>query len=846
MTLHRPIVIPAKAGIHVLFLCYISLVALHLSTGNMSLPWVLIDEFGYLGNAAYFAGYNWSEILSQFHFYGFGYSLLLVPLFFLLDDPNHIYMGIMIFNALTASAIVFVAYAAGRRLFPKLSASAHLLSALAVSLYPAYLVYSNMAWPEVFFAFLFWLSFLSFLVLGHGTKGAYSFALTGILIGFIYMVHPRGLSVVAAASLTILAALYVRFDVRKRICESVSQLSVGAHGRAPLRKHIGLLRHCDVNPCAFFAGLVPVLLLQKLLTGYLVQNLYASQTSIHTASLARMTKFTLSMFDPVRMKNFVANLLGQAFYLGAASYLIMFLGSLVVAREVFRWAIACAETRPRKRENEAQQCANVLGFPLGSAYLLLSMILMILTSAIFTHRGTGTKPDFILYGRYNEGIVGPVLLVGLLALMNNSQAEQKRRVSEFGRIPPSPPLQKGGNYVAPLIKGGYYSLLLAKMKSYFPPFAKGGRGDLIESRLTTRFINHLYSFFFSASIFGLLAAVLYFCFRDQLHSKFAQPINIIGIYPLMLANYRIHIIYLTAAVAIVAALLFSLFSRWPRVAVCLFIALFLLRAWFPIQDILRPEAYRISKNAEIANWLKTHDDLAPVYFTKDLVQCARYQWLLPNRKFAIVKDYSELRERQDCFAITGSPDPANLLKDAVMLAVENDRSLYLWSLSETVRMQPARNGVKFLITPKFSLASGEAASKVTLRRKGIRRLVYSHAYQLNRLLLTRKLLFYFATRYTITVVKRQPEQWSPDMKVGILWFSGEEPEKAVAEYRAPLPHDMEQGRRYSIKALLFPFDSKGNLLPPGDYVVRIGLVQEGAKWFYETGEDLLRISVRVR
>ena len=44
---------------------------------------VINDEFGYWSIASSLAGKNWSELISNTPFYSFGYSILLVPLYYL-------------------------------------------------------------------------------------------------------------------------------------------------------------------------------------------------------------------------------------------------------------------------------------------------------------------------------------------------------------------------------------------------------------------------------------------------------------------------------------------------------------------------------------------------------------------------------------------------------------------------------------------------------------------------------------------------------------------------------------------------------------------------------------------
>ena len=67
---------------------YLLLVVVHLLMGlQMKQPTVLADEVGYLGNARYLAGVASMPDLRYCTFYHFGYSLFLVPLFWLFKDP---------------------------------------------------------------------------------------------------------------------------------------------------------------------------------------------------------------------------------------------------------------------------------------------------------------------------------------------------------------------------------------------------------------------------------------------------------------------------------------------------------------------------------------------------------------------------------------------------------------------------------------------------------------------------------------------------------------------------------------------------------------------------------------
>ena len=49
---------------------------------NINTVWELADEAGYLCNAAYLSGTDWSDVATTIPYYGYGYSIVLIPLFF--------------------------------------------------------------------------------------------------------------------------------------------------------------------------------------------------------------------------------------------------------------------------------------------------------------------------------------------------------------------------------------------------------------------------------------------------------------------------------------------------------------------------------------------------------------------------------------------------------------------------------------------------------------------------------------------------------------------------------------------------------------------------------------------
>ena len=87
------------------------------------------------------------------------------------------------------------------------------------------------------------------------------------------------------------------------------------------------------------------------------------------------------------------------------------------------------------------------------------------------------------------------------------------------------------------------------------------------------------------------------------------------------------------------------------------------------------------------------------------------------------------------------------------------------------------------------------------------------------------------------------------VQLGILWFPMHAADRdlasRVAEGRAALPYALAPGDALSLTAILAPFTQAGDPLPPGEYEVWIGPVQESITWFFHHGDNVLKFPVVV-
>lgn len=362
-----------------LVLCFLALVGFHMYMARaMTLPIILDDEFGYLANAAFFAGLNWSAVVKSIPFYSFGYSLFLVPLFWVSVNPFFIYAGALFVNAVLASAIIFPAYYIGKELVPYADEGVVLLAALAVTLYPTNIVYSDLAWSECCLTFFYWMSVFVFLRLCSGRTAYRNIVLFCLLIVFLNVIHPRAIGILVAGAVSlILLFLYGKIS----------------------------LRHVAVS----VAVLLPAYSAFRLTKSYLIQNLWlhGNRSSINTLSRAPLYLNRLAKLGG--FLNSIEMAVARFFYLSSASYLVFQIGFFFILIYVTKYF----SSKYAKKYNPAHSGWPDEALSLGMMYMLLSFMAVFSVTAIVASKGA-SRADYIFYGRYHEAFIGPILLIGLL------------------------------------------------------------------------------------------------------------------------------------------------------------------------------------------------------------------------------------------------------------------------------------------------------------------------------------------------------------------------------------------------------------------------------------------------
>ena len=343
-------------------------IAVHVALmAPLRAPVIHPDELGYVQNARYLARGGLRPTTEYYP----GYSLLLVPLWWLSRDPLTVWRGALIVNAALAGLSAVLAWRLLARLAPDLDTRARGLVVTATIAYPALLLFGDFSMSETAFATAFLgaalLAARAFAVTSDGGRAATgrawpAWGALGVGCGLLALVHPRGYAVSIAAALVGVAVLAPR---GRRAVASLAALAAGLLGGFVVTR---VLVTTLKDPASRFSAYSPGGILSR-------------AASVHG------------------LLNLLSEAGGQLFYLSVATLGLVPFGLWVALRSLR----ACVRGD--------RQPVVVLRAFVGLAFLGVWAV-----SSLFMN--LGTRADKLIYGRYNDGAVAPLLLLALAEIVH--------------------------------------------------------------------------------------------------------------------------------------------------------------------------------------------------------------------------------------------------------------------------------------------------------------------------------------------------------------------------------------------------------------------------------------------
>lgn len=335
-----------------------------------TLPMIAADELGFISQAQLLAGFPAINMGSE-PYYHFGYSLLLVPVWWLTQDPLLAYKGFMLINALLAALLVpllvGITEAMDFRRSPALVLAAGLLA-----LWPSSFLVSHFAWSDALFRVVFAANVWAALRLAQRPRlgRAVLFAATAAAL---FAIHPKALLILALAPLLLVGLRLLRVvDTRTLVVALAVFAALTVAEMAAMGALHAALWHAD---------------------GYSAQE----------ALLSRLLR-------PEALLIGLIVVFGQLWYQMAASLGLAVLGL---------WFAVRYASGPNKAAMRL-----VVG------YLLLAVLVVALASVLQMLQPL--RVDHVAYGRYTDGASVPLLWLGLCWLLFGAPRQGQRPAGVVG------------------------------------------------------------------------------------------------------------------------------------------------------------------------------------------------------------------------------------------------------------------------------------------------------------------------------------------------------------------------------------------------------------------------------
>lgn len=352
---------------------------------NINTIWEMGDEGGYLFNASLFSPYDWKETFSNArHYYGYGYSFLLIPLFYMCSTGVSLIRGCIIVNIICLLGIYFIQIYIMSKLWKKRSICILSMISFIVCLYPYLASNVMMVVCEVFLSFFVWVITLLFYK-AISEKNYIFWFLLGFAVAFVFFIHTRAVVVLVTINLFIALLIFLkRVDLKKIILYGLSFLCFFVVLYFAKHYFLGVL---GTGKIALSRGTTEV-------------------TNIMT------TKWVVDrirwVFAKRNIVKYILCAVSKIFYLIASTAGVLLLGIV--------YGISELRCRIRDIPNKYDETHIV------KAFFIFLFLLMFIACCV---SGTGSTYAYMIYGRYYEYCISPIIIMGMLYLTDKPQKSPK-------------------------------------------------------------------------------------------------------------------------------------------------------------------------------------------------------------------------------------------------------------------------------------------------------------------------------------------------------------------------------------------------------------------------------------
>lgn len=333
------------------------------------------DEYGYWSHAALFSGHDWSDVLAgHMNWYSYGYSLVLTPLFWFSHSLRVMYKAAIIQNGIFGVLSFLICYQCAQILFPAIGRRILLAVSFSVCMYSSYITQGAIAWSESFLYLLVWLLLYLFLLFEQRPCVSRALLLS-LCMGGCYITHNRTVGIVTAY---VLVVLFLRLSDAigwKLFAALLLPLCVILFINVDIKSYLCIIEGFGIKP----------------------KNGMGAQKE-HLMSLLTIQGWW----------NLACSLSGQLWCLATSTFGMLFWGLAYCAGAVLQ---------ALRAKKAGHHLAFYLFTLLASIGTFLISAISLIDPASITNLESDTDLSYFIYTRYDECIIGILLLLGLLDFM---------------------------------------------------------------------------------------------------------------------------------------------------------------------------------------------------------------------------------------------------------------------------------------------------------------------------------------------------------------------------------------------------------------------------------------------
>ncbi|MCD7957379.1 MAG: hypothetical protein LUG93_16870 [Lachnospiraceae bacterium] len=348
------------------------------------------DETATISTGAFFAGLDWSGVISRAGYYGGGFSVLLAPIFRLTDDPVIIYRAALILASVIQSLAAPISYHLMKKYFSVKNKAFLLVASAACSF--MVVTRSNITYNEHMLILISWLTAWLLCILYNSRNARFRFFYTLLLaavLSYALTVHIR--ATVLWIAITLLVLCYY-ICTRKWLISKAALIPAGIAGYFLSSQFISFIQN-------------HIWLLNQ---GETIRN-----SSINVSTNADLT-------DPLVWKAWLNIIFGQIYTIGIYSGTILFAAIVLFVPLIFAF-FKHNSSRTSAQENELYFILSIT-FMLCIAATIAGQSVSWLSSAVSAMKGESTYGvKAFTYIRYFGPYCGPVFMITLVYIQSHYQ-----------------------------------------------------------------------------------------------------------------------------------------------------------------------------------------------------------------------------------------------------------------------------------------------------------------------------------------------------------------------------------------------------------------------------------------